>query len=74
MDALGIIAIINAVLGAASTAVNFGKDVAPYFEIIKNDILGKPASEVDQAAIEAKIAELSADIQKPLDAEEPDET
>lgn len=73
MDPAAIVTLIGSIISVGMQAVQAGKDAAPYIKLIYDDITGKAPSEVDQQDVEAKLAALSADIQRPLDPEMPGE-
>lgn len=63
MDATAITALIGTVITAATEAVKLGAEVAPYAQIIYDDIVNKKTvTAADQAVVEAKVEALTQSI------------
>lgn len=74
MNPEAIIALIGTVITVATAAAKAGMDAAPFAKIIWDDIVNKKVvTAEDQASVEAKLAVLSADIQQPIQPEQPDD-
>jgi len=69
-----IIALINLAMQGAAVVIQAGKDAAPFAKAIYDDIVGKQTITPEEgAAIEAKIAQLTEDILRPIDPALPNE-
>lgn len=62
---------LSGVIGTVHAAYNAGKNITPYIQAI-SDTFSKPGvpTEADMAALDAKIADLEAQVQAPLPPKE----
>lgn len=73
MNPLAIIATIQTVIQVAQTAIQAGKDAAPFIVALKNTITGKKPEQITQEdldELEARIDALSEEFQQPLPPED----
>lgn len=74
MNPAAIVALIASVISVATSAIKLGADAAPFAQAIWDHLVNKKVvTEADGAALEARIAELSAQLQASLPPEQPDD-
>lgn len=72
MDPLAILSAVTAAIKVAQLAIDAGKSAAPIITAIYNRITNKPIADVTQDDLDALALisdQMTADIQRPLDAD-----
>lgn len=79
MNAMGIIGIVTAIVGAAQQAAKLAIDAKPFVDILWNDVFGKgePKTEAEldeiRQTVDTKLAELRVRLHMPLPPKQDDD-
>ncbi len=73
LNVLPYVSTVASAAGALQAAVAAGRDIAPYITAISGTFSGATPTPDDLAALDAKIAELDAQVDAPLPPAEPGE-